>query len=298
VQNAGTLPDGASFDLLTVDTSTLAGAAYWNQAFSSLSMRQIVSALSRPEARAPILVAGATNVAPRSIVIQSDSVPVHTVGEASAFPGIASQHPLVVMAEGALRRVYPGAETLLGSPEATSEFWVKGDTQVAVRALGALKYPPYLILTAEQVKDIPQFHAAIDTFLVMDALGLVTALLVIGGMLTYLQARRRSEIVSYGLSLRMGMTHAAHRRALVAELGSMLVFAYAVGLVIALGAATFLVPHLDPLPTIPPTPLFVSPTPVLIVALIAVLAVSWFGGWITNRRASAADMGEVMRLAD
>ena len=59
-----------------------------------------------------------------------------------------------------------------------------------------------------------------------------------------------------------------------------------------------MVPHLDPLPTIPPTPLFVSPTLLLLVALIAVLAVSWFGGWITNRRASAADLGEVMRVAE
>jgi hypothetical protein len=298
VQEAGTLPNGSSFDLLAVDPSTIAEAAYWNGAFSHLSMRQIASVLSRPGARAPILVAGASNVAPRSIEIQGVSVPVRTVGEASAFPGVASQHPLVVVAEGSLRRVFPGMATLLGSPKATSEFWVKGDTQEAERALGALKYPPYLILTANQVEDIPQIHAAIDTFLVMDALGLVTALLVIGGMLMYLQARHRSQVVSYGLSLRMGMTHATHRRALVSELGSMLVFAYAVGLAIALGAALFMVPNLDPLPSIPPTPLFVSPTLLLAVAFVGVIAVSWFGGWITNRRAGAVDLGEVMRLAD
>ena len=298
VQDAGTLPNGQPYDLLTVDPSTLAGAAYWNESFSSLSMPQIVSALSRTGARAPILVAGAPGVAPTSIVIKSVRVPVRTIGEASAFPGIASRHPLVVVTEDALRRVYPDTTLLLGSPEATSAFWVKGDTREAERALGALEYSPYQILSAKQVEDIPEIHAAIDTFVVMNALGLGTALLVIGGMLMYLQARRRSEIVSYGLSLRMGMTHAAHRRALVTELGSMLGFAYVLALVIAVGAALFMVPDLDPLPSIPPTPLFVSPTLLLSVTLIAVFAVAWLGGWITNRRASAADLGEVMRVAE
>ncbi len=298
VQTTGTLPSGAQFDLLAVDPSTLAAAAYWDPAFSRLSMQQITAALSRSGPRAPILITGAPNAAPTSIVIQSTSIPVRTIGEASAFPGVASQRPLVVVSEAALRRVYSGTGQLLGSPEATTAFWVKGDTDAAEKALAAVKYPPSLILSAKQVADIPEIHATIDTFLVMNALGLVTALLVVGGILMYLQARRRSEIVSYGLSLRMGMTHSSHRRALVSELGSMLVFAYGIGVAVAIVAAGFMMPHLDPLPTIPPIPLFVSPTLVLSATLVAVLAVSWLGGWSTNRRAGAADLGEVMRLAE
>ena len=219
-------------------------------------------------------------------------------GHAIAFPGMSSRRPLVVVDEATLLSRLEGVPNALDVPGASTEFWVKGDPGAAERALRGLQYAPYLILTANRVKDIPEIKAVIATFLVMNALGLVAALLVIAGMLMYLQARQRSQVVSYGLSLRMGMTHAAHRRALVAELGSMLVYSYAVGLVLALGAAVLLVPRLDPLPSIPPNSVFVSPKPLLAVAFVSVIGASWLGGWITNRRAKAADLGEVMRVAD
>jgi hypothetical protein len=183
-----------------------------------------------------------------------------------------------------------GVPNALDVPGASTEFWVKGDPGAAERALRGLEYAPYLILTANRVKDIPEIKAVIATFLVMNAFGLVAAFLVIAGMLMYLQARQRSQVVSYGLSLRMGMSHAAHRRALVAE-GSMLVYSYVVGLVLALGAAVLLVPRLDPLSSIPPNSVFVSPKPLLAVAFVGVIGASWLGGWITNRRAKAADLG-------
>ena len=121
-----------------------------------------------------------------------------------------------------------------------------------------LRYRPFSILTADEVRDIPEIAAVIDTFLVLNALGIVAALLVIIGMLMYLQARQRSQVVSYGLSRRMGMSHSGHRRALVFELGTMLCSSYVIGLALALGAALLMLPLLDPLATIPPSPLFVS----------------------------------------
>jgi putative ABC transport system permease protein len=296
--DAGALGDGASFDLLAVDPSTFARAAYWDTAFSSLSPDKIASALGQMGNAVPILIAGAPDLAPRSLAIDGVTVRVREIGHASAFPGMSSRRPLVVADEATLLSRLEGVPNPLDVPGASTEFWVKGDPRAAERALRGLKYAPYLILTANRVKDIPEIKAVIDTFIVMNALGLVAALLVIAGMLMYLQARQRSQVVSYGLSLRMGMTDAAHRRALVAELGSMLVYSYAVGLLLALGAAVLLVPRLDPLPSIPPNSLFVSPKPLFAVAFVGVVGTSWLGGWITNRRASAADLGEVMRVAD
>jgi ABC-type antimicrobial peptide transport system permease subunit len=96
----------------------------------------------------------------------------------------------------------------------------------------------------------------------------------------------------------MGMTERAHRRAVFIEVASMLVFAYAVGVALAVGTSLLLVPRLDPLPGIPPgAPLFVSPMWVLVAGLIGVVAVSWLGGWISDRRARSVELGEVMRLA-
>jgi hypothetical protein len=297
VLDAGTFANGTSFDLLAVDPTTIERAAYWNPEFSNLSMGQIAQALSEQGGTPPILMAGAHGFAPRAITLDGTSVPVRTIGSASAFPGITSQRPLVVVSKDALARAYPGASPFLGSAKATTSLWVKGDTAVAERAVATLPYPTFLTITASHVEDIPEFHATIYTFLVLNALGLVAALLVFAGMLVYLQARFRSQVVSFGLSLRMGMTERAHRRAVSIEVASMLVFAYALGLVLAVTTSLLLVSHLDPLPSIPPAPLYVSPMWVLAAGLLCVTAASWLGGWISDRRARSVDLGEVMRLA-
>jgi hypothetical protein len=157
---------------------------------------------------------------------------------------------------------------------------------------------PDLILTADEVKDIPYIAAVIDTFLVMNGLGLLAALLVFAAMLMYLQTRQRSEIVSYGLSLRMGMRPSRHLVAIATEVGAMLVVAYVAGGVLALAAARLTIPLLDPIEAIPPEPIGV--VPVVIVAAMApvLLLVALAGGWLTERRARSADLGQVMRLAD
>ena len=47
--------------------------------------------------------------------------------------------------------------------------------------------------------------AAIDTFAMLNVLGFAAAVLVIGVVIVYLQARQRSRAVAYVLSQRMGM---------------------------------------------------------------------------------------------
>ena len=301
LQQPGTLaPGGEDFDLLAVDSATLASAAYWNPSFSDVSIQEIAQRLAEPAGdRIPVVVAGAGTATPGAMDFDSREIPVHIVARALAFPGMTSLRPLVVVDADTLIEAFAGVSNPLHySPGASTEFWVKGDPDRASAALRTLKYSPYLILTADQVKDIPEIAAAIGSFLVLNGLGLIAALLVVLGMLMYLQARQRSQVVSYGLSLRMGMSHSAHRRSLTAELGAMLCFSYAIGLVLALGAAFLILPLLDPLATIPPGPLFVMPLRVMGSAFVGVLAASWIGGWLTNRRAGGVSLGEVMRVAD
>src|SRR6266511_1002595 len=233
VQQPGTLaPGGETFDLLAVDSATLASAAYWNPSFSDPSIQEIAHRLAGPAGdRIPIVVAGSGTATPGAMDFAGRDIPVQIVARARAFPGMTSLRPLVVVDADTLLEAFAGAPNPLQySPGASTEFWVKGDPDRASVALRALKYSPYLILTADQVKDIPEIAAAIGSFLVLNGLGLIAALLVVLGMLMYLQARQRSQVVSYGLSLRMGMSHSAHRRSLTAELGAMLCFSYAIGL--------------------------------------------------------------------
>jgi putative ABC transport system permease protein len=301
LRQPGTLaPGGEDFDLLAVDPATLASSAYWNPSLSDVSIQQMAQRLGAPaDDRIPIVVAGAGTTNPSAMDFDGRYVPVEIVGRARAFPGMTSLRPLVVVDADALVEAFAGLPNPLHySPGASTEFWVKGDPNKASAALRSLTYRPYFILTADQVKDIPEIAAVIDSFLVLNGLGLIAALLVVLGMLMYLQARQRSQVVSYGLSLRMGMSHSAHRRSLIVELGAMLCCSYGIGLVLALGAALLMLPLLDPLATIPPRPLYVLPLGVMGSAFVAVLGASWMGGWLTNRRAGAVRLGEVMRVAD
>jgi predicted lysophospholipase L1 biosynthesis ABC-type transport system permease subunit len=132
----------------------------------------------------------------------------------------------------------------------------------------------------------------------MNGLGLLAAILVVAAMLMYLQARQRSEIVSYGLSLRMGMRSSRHLLAIATEVGAMLVVSFAAGSALAIVAARLTIPLLDPIEAVPPEPFSVVPAVVVAITAPVLLLVALAGGWLTERRARAADLGQVMRLAD
>jgi putative ABC transport system permease protein len=295
---AGTLqPTGGTFDLLTIDTASFSGAAYWNDAFASEGLDEMLARLAdHPGPAVPVVVAG-RDVDPAAVFVDREEVAVDVVAYADAFPGMSSLRPLVVADEETFLAAFGGPNPLSHSP-ASTQLWVRGDEQAARASLQSLEFPPEFVLTASEVEGIPSIAAVIDTFLVLNALGLAAAALVVAAMLMYLQSRQRSQLVSYGLSLRMGMTHRAHRRSLVGELSAMLCSSYAMAVVLALTAALLTSRMLDPLESIPPGPLFSSPIATVAIALAAVAVVGWLGGWFANRRARRIDFGEVMRVAE
>jgi len=244
------------------------------------------------------VMASAPNAFPDSITVDRQTLPVQIVGRADAFPGMTSLRPLVVVDADRLLEAFGDAPNPLTGASASDELWIRGSPAAARAALAELDYAPSLILTADEVKDISYIAAVIDTFLVMNGLGVLAAILVVATMLMYLQTRQRSEIVSYGLSLRMGMRSTLHLLAIAIEVGAMLVIAYVAGTVLAVVAARLTVPLLDPIEAIPPDPITVVPVVLVTVAAPALILVALAGGWLTERRARTADLGQVMRLAD
>ncbi len=296
---AGDIREGITFDLLAIDPATFEGAAFWDGTFAAEPLGVLVRGLDEERGPGlPVVLAAWTGGDPTSITVDTREVPIRVVGRAEAFPGMSSLRPLVVADQRLFEQAFEGIGNPLNSAEASHELWIRGDEATATDALSSLDYAPDLILAAEEVMDIPHIAAVIDAFLVMNGLGLVAALLVVAAMLMYLQARQRAEVVSYGLSLRMGMRPSSHLLSVTLEVGAILLFASVAGAAFAVIAAQLVVPLIDPIAAIPPPPLLVVPVVTVILLAPVLLLVAIAGGWLTERRARSADLGQVMRLAD
>ena len=293
------MPGERTVDLLAIDPSTIAEATYWEPQFGAPDIDEVVSAVEddgEPVLRVALANANISEVS--SFVYAGDeTVPVEVVKRVETFPGTSSQAPLLVADSAALERLFPTLGPVVSS-RASTELWGKGDGRLVANAFGALEDEPYNILTAQEVKDIPSISAVIDTFGVLNVLGLGAGLLVIVVILMYLQARQRARVVSFALSRRMGLSVGSHRWALVAELALLLLGSFVLGGVLATGAAMIIVGMIDPLASIPPEPLFVPPFGRFAMTAVVLLLVAVVGGAITNRRSARARIAEVMRVAE
>ena len=220
------LPSSRPLDLLAIDADTFADAAYWNSGFDDASLEEITRRLGAAgDGPLPVVLAAAGDLPVHEVLVGAATVPVEVVARPSAFPGLYSRNPLLVVDEDRLLERLDLPYNPLARYGA--EFWARGDPEGLRRAFAAMETPPFVVRTAEEIKDIPHVAAAIDMFIVVNALGAIAAALTLVGMLMYLQARQRSQVVSYALSTRMGMRHGQHRRALTIELGVMLALAFA-----------------------------------------------------------------------
>jgi putative ABC transport system permease protein len=296
VPAAATLvPGGAQVDILAVDPRTLADAAFWRDGLSGESLADIASTLGAPSTDLlPVVVVGGDDPV-ASLDVGGTDVPVRVVATATAFPGMASDHPMVVVPAAAFTDRFAGKSNPLRAAGATTQLWIRGPTTAALAALRGIPYEPDPIVTADEVADIPHIAIVLGTFSTLRLLGSLAALLVVATVLLYLQARQRAQLVSYGLSLRMGMSDRAQRRSTLAEVLAALGLAVVVGVTTALVVATVLVPMLDPIPSIRPAAfLDVSAAPIVAI-LAAAVATAWRAARSTNRTARSADLGQVMR---
>jgi len=77
----------------------------------------------------------------------------------------------------------------------------------------------------------------------------------------------------------------------------MLAAAFVIGSVFATAAAAIVHGKVDPLPTLPPGPLFHLPIATLVTVAAAVLVLAWLGAMRVQRRADRANVGELLRRA-
>ena len=134
------------------------------------------------------------------------------VAEVQAFPGMRRG------SAGHVRRRPPRWKTSASARRAR-EIWIRGDRAEilarrwtrrgrATRSPRRRRPPsstPWSFLTVSQ------------TFGFMRSLAVASALLVIGGVAVYFDARRRGRVLGSAFARRMGLTRRQHRRALLAE---------------------------------------------------------------------------------
>jgi putative ABC transport system permease protein len=291
------LPSGIPFDILGVDAATVADAAFWDSSFADESLKDLASRLASDAGPLPVvLVQGGGD--PIAIRTAQAQIPIEVVGRADAFPGVFSDDPLVVVDAASLERRVGAQGNPFLSTNARTAYWIKGNTEEALAAVSQLEADSLATITIEEVKDIPFIKAAIETFSMLNILGLSAALLVVGVLVVYLQARQRARAVSSVLSLRMGMRAEQARLAIGLELGSILLASFVVGASLGLVAGGLVAPLLDPLQTIPPTPLFDVPLSVLLWTAGGLAAISALAARVVQRRASSVALGEVLRVAE
>ncbi len=287
------------FDLVAIDPSTFEAAAYWNDAFSDRSVPELLDLLSGGSSRRlPVVMANRQGPVPVELEIQQQIVPIDVVAEASSVPGTSSDRPVFMVTEERLLAAFAGLPDPLHGAQTSREMWIRGPADEVVAAAAAAGVESYLTITIDEVSDIPFIKAAIETFLVLDVLGVVALILVLVVAVVYLQARQRSRIVSMVLSERMGLQAGTMRRSLLLELALLLFGGLLVGAATGLIGAAIVIPYLDPLPTIPPGPIAVVPWGVVVVAAIGLGVVAIFGGWLADRATRDVRLGEVLRVAD
>jgi putative ABC transport system permease protein len=297
-RGSGTLfPGELPVDLLGIDPSTFPQAAFWDERFSDSSLGDLLERLEGDGDRLPVIVAGMASPQRRGAFADSSlEIPLSIVGEASTFPGMSFARPLLVADQEALTRMV--AEEKDGIFSSSEELWVEGDSGRIEGFLEANQLDVYAVRTVEEITEQAGLKSITWTFGFLRALGVMAGFLVLIAMALYLQAEQRRREIAYGLARRMGLGRAAHGVAMVVELGGMLAASLISGVALALACAAALLGRLDPLPDLPPSPLFDSPSSLLLllppIALLACLT----AGWAAQRTADRANVAEVMRLAD
>jgi putative ABC transport system permease protein len=287
-----------SFQLLVIDPSTFAQAAFWESSLSDVPLDELLTRLDAAGNGAlPIVIANGATTTPTSITVGVTTVPVTLAGRSASFPGYSSNNALVVVSRDAALRAFPAGFNLSAIPGSSTELWIRGPTNDVLDAIRRSHIEASSVITADEVRDIPFIVSVVNTFLTLDVLGVMALLLVVVLAIVYVHVRQRARLIATGLSSRMGASFSLLRRALILELGGMLLGALAIGVAAGLFSSSLVLRSLDPLPLIPPHISFAPPWAAVAAIAFLLLAAAIVGGWFVDRAARKADLGEVMRVA-
>jgi hypothetical protein len=290
-------PNGDYADVLAVDAGSFGDVIHWYGAWGADPRRSLDALADAAQGSLPVLVAG---TAPRHLAalwLDGVRIPVSVVGTPRAFPGMAGTTPLVVVDRATFTRVARTrhAADPLGTPQ--TYIWADGPPAEVRRALEAAPVEASFISTIDEFRKDPDVMLAKRTFAYMQLIALAAGLLVLIGLVLYLQSRQRAQAIASALAARMGLTRRVEIAAIALELGLIALFAGLVGSVVAVLSAAPIVGHVDPLATDPPAPTLAAPLGAVAASAAALIVVAITAGTLVSLAARRTDMGEALRVA-
>ncbi|MPZ70394.1 MAG: FtsX-like permease family protein [Actinobacteria bacterium] len=291
---------GQGVTILAIEPETLARAAFWSDDFSGTSLPKLMAELDEASGdNLPVLVVGDEDgLAENGLELYDTQVPLEIVDRPSAFPGMSTLEPTVIVDDALLREFFKRFNGEIGSAPRTDLIWARGDAEAISEELGETSLAFGLERSAELSKATPAFLAVSWTFEFLQALGVVIGFVVLAGMLLYLQSRQRAGIVSFALARRMGLKASSYRLSVVLELLALLGSALVIGVALSLVAARIIYTRFDLFPALPPAPLWRVPLVIFGATAVVLAVAAWMGAWRVQRTAQRAKVSEVLRLAE
>lgn len=279
-------------NVFAVDPTSFAQAAFWDASLAPVGLEEILERLAAPPTagRVPALVVGidVPAFAEAGIVtFGTTRFEIAEIAEVQAFPGMRRGSPAMFVAASALED--------LGLSTRVRETWIRGERAEILSTLDEASTSYEETTTADGVVDAVAFLTVSRTFGFMRSLAVASALLVVGGVAVYFDARRRSRVLAYAFARRMGLTRRQHLRALLAEVLAGVGVGCWLGLVVALVAAGVAHERIDPLPALRPDPLLRPATALLVGLGLAALVVASIAAAIAQRVTDRDDPLDVLR---
>jgi putative ABC transport system permease protein len=286
--------NGRAAQLIAVDPDPLGRTVFWDRRYADQSLPQLLDLLRqrRTDGTIPALLVDNTGIGAGSrldVPLGKSTVSVTVVATPRLFPGRRLPVPLLVLDRSQLGRVDPYAGT-------RTELWTRDDAFAAQRAVTAQGQRLYDVEDVSKVFSTANYVGIGWSFGYLAALAGLVGLVAVGGLLLYLETRQRSRVAAYALGRRMGLTRGTHLRSLLAELGTLLVAAYAVGAGLAAAAVLLVYNRLDVDPARPPRPLLTFPTGVILGVFAGVAVITTLAALYAQRAADRTSAAEVLRL--
>jgi putative ABC transport system permease protein len=175
------------------------------------------------------------------------------------------------------------------------EVWIAGDRDEILETLEDAGLGYVEDRRVGEVVDGASFRTVTWTFGFMRSLGASAGLLALGGVIVYLDARRRDRLLGYAFMQRMGMRRPQHRRALGVELLASVFAGTVLGLTSAVLAARLAHDRVDPVPKFQPDPLLEVAWPLVVGLVTLSIVVVVVAATLAQRRVDRDDPVEVLR---